>query len=298
VYFLIDEVLKIKNQRLEYFKSFWNWNDLLIVCFSIVTVAMFALRTIFTKLAIKAVHESELGEFVNFNTIGVWNELFVSICSFIVFCATLKFLKLLRFNRRIGMLAACLAYVWKDLLSFGASFAIIFMAFTQFAFLIFGNSLESYKDFQTSLASAFRFSLGQFNLKELHEADYILGSLYFVLFILIVIFGLMSILITILTEAFEKVKEDLNLQTNEHEIVDYVFEMVKNVTSKKQKKKKIEERAKKLKEINEQSSSEASLRVTVKQNDNSNDLERSSIKSLYVNSHFGNTENQDSLSLY
>jgi hypothetical protein len=196
------------------------------------------------------------------------------------------------------MLAACLVYVWKDLLSFGASFAIIFMAFTQFAFLIFGNTLESYKDFQTSLASAFRFSLGQFNLKELHEADYMLGSLYFVLFILIVFFGLMSILVTILTEAFEKVKDDINLQTNDHEIVDYVFEMVKSVTSKKHKKKKKEERAKKLKEINQKSSSEASLRVTVKQNSDQNDLDRYSTSSFNINGPLGNSENQDSLSLY
>jgi hypothetical protein len=172
------------------------------------------------------------------------------------------------------------------------------MAFTQFAFLIFGTTVKSYKDFQTSLASAFRFSLGQFNLKELHEADYILGSLYFILFILIVFFGLMSILITILTEAFEKVKDDLNLQTNDHEIVDYVFEMVKNVTSKKHKKKKIEERAKRFQEITEQSVSEASLRVTIKQNNHTNDLRRPSMKSLTDSTHFGNIESHDSLSLY
>ena len=78
-------------------------------------MAMFGMRTLFTTLAIKDVHETEMAGFVNFNTLAQWNEIYASIVAAIVFCASLKFLKLLRFNRRVGMLAATLRLVLREL---------------------------------------------------------------------------------------------------------------------------------------------------------------------------------------
>ena len=236
-------------------------------------MAMFGMRSLFTKLAIDQVHESELGDFVNFNTIGQWDEIYTNITAVIVFCATLKFLKLLRFNKRIGMLAATLRYACKDLAAFSVTFGIIFFAFTQYGFLIFGTMTASYSTVLGALASVFRFSLGQFNLKELQDADYFLGSLYFVLFVLIVIMGLMSMFVTILNEAFEKVKEDLENQTNEHEIIDFIFESVKNFRSRKTKLREANRR--KIREINQ---AETSLRLNVRSN-----LEDFNFSTTYLN---------------
>ena len=141
-----------------------------------------------------------MGEFVNFNTIGMWDEMYTNITAIIVFCATLKFLKLLRFNKKIGMLAATLRYAMKDLAAFSVTFSIIFFAFTQFGFLVFGTMTATYKTFLTALASVFRFSIGQYVLKELQDADYYLGSVYFFVFVFIVIMGLMSMFVTILND--------------------------------------------------------------------------------------------------
>jgi hypothetical protein len=261
VYFIITEILKLKSEKWSYFKKFWNLNEFIIISFSIVSMAMFAMRSLFTKLAINQVKESELGEFVNFNTIGQWDEIYTNITAIIVFCATLKFLKLLRFNKRIGMLAATLRYAFKDLAAFSVTFGIIFFAFTQYGFLIFGTMTASYSTVLASLASVFRFSLGQFNLKELQDADYYLGSLYFFIFVFIVIMGLMSMFVTILNEAFEKVKEDVENQTNEHEIIDFIFESVKNFRSRKTRLREANRR--KIQQVNQ---ANPSLRFNVRSN--------------------------------
>jgi len=39
-------------------------------------MAMFGLRTVFTNIAIKDVHETEMAGFVNFNTLASWNEMY------------------------------------------------------------------------------------------------------------------------------------------------------------------------------------------------------------------------------
>ena len=259
-------------------------------------MAMFALRSLFTKLAIKAVFESEMGEFVNFNTIGLWDETFNGLSAIVVFCATLKFLKLLRFNKHIGALAATLKYACGDLIGFSCTFAIIFMAFTQFGVLIFGTKNIYYKDFISSLASTFRFSLGQFNLQELQDSSFVLGSIYFIIFILIVIMGLMSMFITILDQAYHKVKEEMDLQSNDIEIVDYFFDKVKKI--KKPKNKKGVEK----KESMDLSESTTSLRINIKQTDDefnqSDHLHSTSFKSLNVGGSVSQYESHDSMSLY
>ena len=152
-------------------------------------MAMFAMRTIFTNLAIKDVHKTEMAGFVNFNTLAQWNEIYTIIVSIIVFCASLKFLKLLRFNKRIGMLASTLRYAAKDLLSFSFTFGVFFFAFTMVSYCVFGPYMDSYKSFMSALGSQFRFALGQYDFKGLIDANLMLGAIYFVSFILIVIMG-------------------------------------------------------------------------------------------------------------
>lgn len=258
-------------------------------------MAMFGMRTVFTNLAIKAVFESELGEFVNFNTIGLWDETFNGLSAIVVFCATLKFLKLLRFNKRIGLLAATLRYACNDLISFSFTFTIFFIAFTQFGYLIFGSMTRSYKDFLTSLETIFRFSLGQFDLGELQTANYGLGSIYFVVFILIVVMGLMSMFITILNEAFEEVKKDIEGQQNEHEIFDYMFNTFKSIGKKNKPNTNVVN--------NSINASNTSLRVQIKdphlkQSKKNTPFYSASFKSLNMAAPMAQFDDHDSLSLY
>lgn len=305
IYFIVHEIIKLKNEKWSYFKKFWNFNDLIIISFSIVATVMYVMRTVFTTLAIKSVFESELGEFVNFNTIGVWDMVFSNISSVVVFCSTLKFLKLLRFNNKIGMLSATLRKASKDLFGFSLTFVVIFLAFTQFSYLVFGIYVKSYKNFVSSLASIFRFSLGQFNLKELQHANYVLGSAYFILFILIVIMGLMSMFITILNDAFEEVKRELQNKANEYEIIEYVFEKVKNIKNlngpKKRRPNKIGASSMNIKDndINQLLNASVDVSVKEKKEFDYSAFYSSSMKSLNFDSTLKlSSYHDDSLSMY
>jgi len=55
------------------------------------------------------------------------------------------------------------------------------------------------------------------------------GLVFFFLFIFIVYVGLMSIFLTIIADAFATVKEDVGSQTNDYEIVDFMWKKIQGV---------------------------------------------------------------------
>jgi uncharacterized membrane protein len=104
-----------------------------------------------------------IGEFINFNAIASFDEVYSYIVALITFFTMLKFLKLLRFNQRIEMLSKSLRYARKDLSSFAFVFLIFILAYAQMGFALFGRSLRSYKSFATALTTCFRMLLGEIN---------------------------------------------------------------------------------------------------------------------------------------
>lgn len=125
----------------------------------------------------------------------------------------IKFLKLLRFNPRIGMLAKTFQYARADLSSFGFVFLIFIVAYGQMGFAVFNRSLTSYKSFPTALTTCFRMLLGQINAPEMLSVsrfygrtskNYLatcalwflsLGVFYFVSYVSLVFISLISIFI-------------------------------------------------------------------------------------------------------
>ncbi len=309
IYLIIDEVLKVKEQKKKYFRCFWNWNDLIIIVFSICAIAFFVMKSIATAVAINTVFASELGEFVDFQTIAYWADTYTCIFSTIVFCATLKFIKLLRFNKRIGMLSATLRHAARDLCSFGLICMIVFFAFSLFGTAVFGEKVHAYRDLLHSFTSLFKFSLGVFNLEDLQKADYYMGSIYFMSFYSLVAMGMMTMFVSILNEAFAKAKAEIASKQNEHEIVDFMFETFNKIKNKRKNKSKKAAQNLSLTALN---ASMVSLRVNVKECDetekyhtgyHSSEMQTSSFNSFNFAGHHRNLvaplafEN-DSMSLY
>ena len=244
---------------------------------------------------------SELGEFVDLQSIAYWADGYTSIFAFIVFCATLKFIKLLRFNKRIGLLSMTLRHALRDLIGFSCVFLIVFFAFSLFGVAVFGDRVKGYRDMMHSFASLFKFILGVVSLKDLQSADYFFGSVFFLLFYTIVVMGLMTMFVTILNEAFAKAKADLDNMENEHEFVDYIFSKLKKIAKKGVKKKKPI-----INNVNNLDASMISLRVNVNDSLNARKwtAQDSSKKSYNSMSLFGHTQvaplgyENDSMSLF
>lgn len=174
---------------------------------------------------------SHAGDYVNFVTIATWAEMFSFLLAFVVFLATIKFINMLKFNRRMAMLADTISLATKDMKAFVITFMIYFLAFAQFAYLLFGAQLPSYASFTATFESLFKFVLGKFDFASFKNAQPFLGPVYFFLYVFVVCIGLQAMFLTIICEAFQIVRGQLEYQKNDYEVVDYILSKFKNVLS-------------------------------------------------------------------
>ena len=94
---------------------------------------------------------------------------------------------------------------------YGFIIVIILVGFaTATAFLLaFGTRLEGFRNFPEAASSIFTAYMGDISLSELRAANYWLGPLLFIIFLLLGIFVLLNMFIAIIGEAYTTTKEDM-----------------------------------------------------------------------------------------
>ncbi|XP_074649181.1 polycystin-1-like [Tubulanus polymorphus] len=223
VYFLIREIRMLIQMKTEYFKHIWNWAEIFVIVGSIFATCIFFYRLIEAKRLVATFVKSKGMKYIKFQAVGYWNEFLGYLIAFLVFVANLKFIRLLRFNKRMSMLSSTLRECRKDLASFAVMFAIVFFAFVQLFYLLFSRQLSSYYSFVTSAETSIEIMLGKFNFNSMMKAEPVLAPLFFFFYVLTIMFIMISMFLTILNDTFTRVKNDLSLQANDHEMVAFMM---------------------------------------------------------------------------
>ena len=65
IYFLFNELNKIRKQRSKYFKDFWNLVEFATLAMAVTSIAMYAMKKIFGSVAMNVLHESESGNILD-----------------------------------------------------------------------------------------------------------------------------------------------------------------------------------------------------------------------------------------
>lgn len=166
---------------------------------------------------------------MNFQSVSLYDETYGYVMAVVVFMATIQFMKLLQFNQRMSMLGDTVKLATKDLKVFSVAFLLYFFAFTATAYLLFGQAMVTYNSIIGAAESMFAFALGSFDFEAMSDAQKFLGPIFFFSFIGVIYIGLMSIFLTIIGDAFTQVKANVALQSNEHEIVDFMWKRLKGL---------------------------------------------------------------------
>lgn len=87
-------------------------------------------------------------------------------------------------------------------------FFIVFIAFAQLGYMIFGTENDDFRTFIDSIFTLMRTILGDFNYLKLEKTNRILGPLYFILFIFFVFFVLFNMFLAIINETYTEVKSE------------------------------------------------------------------------------------------
>ncbi|KAK7507557.1 hypothetical protein BaRGS_00001492 [Batillaria attramentaria] len=185
LYYMVEEAIEIKKHKLSYFKSFWNILDILVILISIICVAFNVYRTMAVDEKLKSLLDSP-DIYMDFERLSYWELRFSNAIAIATFFAWIKIFKYISFNKTMTQLSSTLGRCAKDLAGFFIMFIIIFLAFTQLGYLLFGSQVKDFSTFLNAFFTLFRIILGDFDFHQL-----------------------------------ERVKSDMANQKNEFEIADY-----------------------------------------------------------------------------
>lgn len=159
--------------------------------------------------------------FQDFEFLSYWQVHYNEAIACTVFLAWVKVFKYISFNKTMTQLSTTLASCAKDLAGFAVMFFIIFLAFAQLGYLIFGTQVKDFSCFEYAVYTLFRIILGDFDFTSLEEANRVLGPIFFILYVFFVFFVLLNMFLAIINDTYSEVKSDLANQKNEFEMGDY-----------------------------------------------------------------------------
>ncbi|XP_068089253.1 polycystin-2 isoform X2 [Hyperolius riggenbachi] len=221
LYYVVEEFLEIRIHRLHHFRNLWNCLDIVIIILSMVAVAINLYRTTSVEEPLNKLL-ADMNSFLNFESLAYWQSQFNNVVAVTVFFAWVKLFKFVNFNRTMTQLSTTMSRCAKDILGFCIMFFIIFLAYAQFAYLVFGTQVDDFSTFQDCIFSQFRLILGDFNFTEIEEADRILGPIYFISFVFFMFFILLNMFLAIISDTYSEVKTDMAQQKSEMELVDLI----------------------------------------------------------------------------
>ena len=117
-------------------------------------------------------------------------------------CAAYLHYQYLSWFDNLQILSRTLANATQNILAFFVLFALIFMAFTMNAFLLFAEELETYHTFANAVYSLFRSLVGDTDIEIMEERKGMMALLLAVTFMFVMVFVLLTMLIAIINEAF------------------------------------------------------------------------------------------------
>jgi len=223
VVFTIRETRLLYRTGWSYFTEFWNLVEISNIILTCVAVGFYVYREIYGRSLMARLPSKKPEDFINFQFAALWDSFFTYVIALICFFVTLKFIKLLRFNRRISLLSHTLKRAWFPLSMFGICFGIVIIAVVFSSSIIFGSNLYGYRDYLKTTASIISLLLGKFSYYQFESTNRILGPIFFFAFNVMVNWIIMNMLISILTDVFAEVQAELLAQSNDYEIVDFVI---------------------------------------------------------------------------
>ncbi|XP_039274381.2 polycystin-2-like protein 1 [Styela clava] len=221
VYYIVEEILEIKRHKCKYFGSFWNCLDILVIVLSIIAFAFNIYRTVKVDSLLNGLLDNP-HIYADFEFLAFWQMQYNNMVAVVVFFAWIKIFKYISFNRTMTQLQSTLSRCSKDIAGFAIMFFIIFFAYAQLGYLVFGTQVKDFSTFEESIYTQFRIVLGDFDFHELESANRLLGPIFFLTYVFFVFFVLLNMFLAIINDTYSEVKAEISVQKSEFEISDYI----------------------------------------------------------------------------
>ncbi|XP_078579635.1 polycystin-2-like [Branchiostoma floridae x Branchiostoma japonicum] len=209
--FALREGKALLSRPIEYLSEFWSWVELLVIALGFSTLGVyFYTQSIIDEVALqRAAGNSAFGGYKS--AVG-WFQIYTYLLGLLICCATLKFVRILRFNSHVYALSMTMRRSLKPVAQFMFTAGIVIMAFTQTASLVFGVKLSEYKNITSSLQSLLLMMLGSFDFDVLSYGHYVLGPLMFFMYQCMMQFFLLSMFMAIIMDVYAEENQPTNAE--------------------------------------------------------------------------------------
>uniref|UniRef100_A0A8C5PXA5 Polycystin 2 like 1, transient receptor potential cation channel n=1 Tax=Leptobrachium leishanense TaxID=445787 RepID=A0A8C5PXA5_9ANUR len=218
-YYVVEEMLELRIHKFKYFTSIWNILDVVVILLSLVAIAFHIFRTLEVNKLMGTLLK-EPSTYADFEFLAFWQTQYNNMNAVNLFFAWIKIFKYISFNKTMTQLSSTLARCAKDILGFAIMFFIVFFAYAQLGYLLFGTQVENFSTFVKCIFTQFRIILGDFDYDAIDNANRILGPIYFVTYVFFVFFVLLNMFLAIINDTYSEVKEELSNQKNELQFSD------------------------------------------------------------------------------
>jgi hypothetical protein len=209
VYYMFIQVRDIyKRGLLEYLSDFWSYIEWSIISTACISFSMIVYRLIVAQQVLEFFKRTSGYGYMKFQNVNECNQTLTYCLGLCVAFSTIKYLKMLRFNKNISHLGLTLKMCFLELASFSMVFFLVWFAFVQLMYLYYGSHLGGYASLIKSAETAFVVMLGKFDAAQYVQQNIIIGPLIFSAYNIIMICLILNIFISIITEAFDKVRTD------------------------------------------------------------------------------------------
>uniref|UniRef100_A0A8C3QHZ4 Polycystin 2 like 1, transient receptor potential cation channel n=1 Tax=Cyanoderma ruficeps TaxID=181631 RepID=A0A8C3QHZ4_9PASS len=218
-YYVVEEALELRIHKLQYFTSIWNILDVVVILLSIVAIGFHIFRTTEVNRLLGELLKHP-DAYADFEFLAFWQTQYNNMNAVNLFFAWIKIFKYISFNKTMTQLSSTLARCAKDILGFAIMFFIVFFAYAQLGYLLFGTQVENFSTFVKCIFTQFRIILGDFDYNSIDNANRVLGPIYFVTYVFFVFFVLLNMFLAIINDTYSEVKEELSSQKDELQLSD------------------------------------------------------------------------------
>ena len=217
-------LIHLYQQRLGFFKSFWNMVDFLTIISSVASVVFYMMRSKSILESIKAIQANPY-EIIHFHAALDWASWENASIAFAVFMVTLKLLNLIRFNPYVIFLFSSFRQSVGYQLSYAGLFLIVFNAFIISGMQLFGGIVLQYSSYLQALISQFEFLLGKaVPLDDLRNQKPFIAPAFVFLFMLFMTVFLMNMLVSVLNDSYTDARTHAEESAEELEMARFIGE--------------------------------------------------------------------------
>ncbi|XP_077988128.1 location of vulva defective 1-like [Glandiceps talaboti] len=222
----VSLVRMLSKQRLSFFKLTWNIFDLILVATTFASLTFMVVFEFTTSQIMTDIIKSGEG---NLQQIAKMHNALNHILAVDVFLAILRFLKLLRFNRRMMLLSLTLRKAKGGLLSFAISYTIIICVFSHAAYLVFHTYSDSFKNVSKIASLLFTITVGGFpTINKRLDVSCQFSTLFLIVYAIFTLTITMNIFIAIINDAFYKSRAVNDKQKNHFDMLDYLMRRLRD----------------------------------------------------------------------